>query len=190
MFLASVYGRLTFLPSKQLFELLGSMSYSQTGQRFKVALCRKYLLETVLANDSGSSSTRPAPLARAQPRAVPAIVSDTEALLENPATVSIASRHPLPGSAEVLRLLGIPISNSRPSPRSAGDMYRIKFEFFVSYGNIQSQLPVDQREASWRTMLDDGRFSQTLDAAFSLGVEGTTYRQLSNSIVAVWRSSQ
>lgn len=161
------------------------MSHCPTGQRFKVALCKKYLTEALAANDIGNSCRRPIPFARTQPRALPT-PGQRSSDDQSHASQVIAGRHTLPGSAEVIRLLEKPIRCPERSSHTVHDLYRIKFELLITYGTLQSQLPSNSRDEGWQAILAQGSLRSTTEAAFEMENEGTVFKQAAKSILALW----
>jgi len=179
MFLASASSRLSSLSSERLSHLFGSIPSSPIGLNFKLALCKKLLTEILSDNETDETKRREV---RAQPRARRPL---GEAPPENNGATQIASKHPIPASIEIIRVLKM---SSDGHEILKDKVYRLKFDLLVTYGNLQRQLPPDQQDNGWSKILTEGSLPAVLEVAFGSGTEGKVYREALGSIIAFWSS--
>jgi hypothetical protein len=181
MFVASVYGRFSSLSSQEIFDLLECISLSPTGQKYKIALCRKYLSENLVLSNSENSTIKPHLSARPQPKLQSADRKQTpprEKVIAN----SISSKYAMPSSAEVIRLLMGKITHSS---RSKLEVYRVKFELLIAHQATQLQLPDGEEESGWRSYFSLDNTPRTLEVAFS-GTDGQVYIEALKGIIPHW----
>jgi hypothetical protein len=189
-FVASFSGRLPLLSLEQLTELLASIPISSTGQAFKLAICRRFLTDKAIDVRTGERHSRPAPVARALPRAAP--IARGRPASETPGEISASSverRHPLPTPVDVIELL----EKCTVGPEAPKDMvdkvYRMKFDCLLAYNNLQRRRPDGQIDPAWSVIITEGRLSQTLEVAFGSGDDGRVYRETLGRIVLLWKSA-
>jgi hypothetical protein len=193
MFVTSVFTRLSASTSDGFLALLSNLGSSPVISKFKVALCQRFIIDTAMTDDPAQVIVRPKPQARAQPRVV-RIAEPTETRQNEPSTrsatsnlpPSVASGHPLPQSAEILRLVE---TNLRTPTRPSTDAsLRIKFELLTSYGTLQAQAAVSDKDPEWTSLLRDGRLGKALDIAFGHADEGSgrIYRESLESLLPMW----
>ncbi|GLB37638.1 hypothetical protein LshimejAT787_0406890 [Lyophyllum shimeji] len=190
IFVASVYGRLTATALEGLPALFSNLSRSPTVHKFKILLCQKFLTDP---SHDQTADARPKAHARVQPRALRQARTESSATqnpksqLARPGASVQSPINPLPGYTEIRRLM-----ETKPSPSaivSTSLLLRIKFELLNSYGMLQSQTPLTEKDTEWLASLHDGRMIEILDLAFGRadeGGEGGMLRETIQSIRSAW----
>lgn len=149
MFVAAVFTRLSQFSPEQMSELFSDMPASATVIKFKITLCRKFIVDHTPAN---TLRAQPSATIRAQPKAVRASASrseigvttvGTEASSNLPSNPSIASKNSAPSCAEIIRLLD--------TTSGGGSSMHYKFELLVAYAN----LPTEDKDVKWRELLGE-----------------------------------
>jgi hypothetical protein len=100
-------------------------------------------------------------------------------------SAAVISKHGLPRSSEVLRLIEKNLADS--SPPAVVLTLRVKFELLVTYGIAQGGATADSKDPEWLNIVHDGRLGAALDAAFAQpDGSGRVYRETLKSIITAW----
>jgi hypothetical protein len=191
MFITSVITRLSASTPDEVLALFSSLGSSPAVSKFKVALCQRIIIDAAISDDPGQTSMRPKPQARVQPRiarvAHPQECQEKElGKSTTPNLPSVANGHVLPPSAEILRLMEVNPQTFVWSS-TANLSLRIKFELLASYGMLQVQAAVSDKDPDWADLLHDGRLADTLEIVFGREESGQIYTESLQSVLHLWQ---
>lgn len=168
------------------------------ARQTKVSICQKYLVAISAQENEGSASARPRPQARAarasRHSTVNATATTTSTVPEEFATGiansnPISSKHPLPSTSEILRILQLSSSEDSPVDLTKA---RICFELLVAYGSCHTSEPKPPQDPckAWSAFLSDQQqLSELLDHCFGRSREDPrrTYRDILVACIASWQ---
>ncbi|KAJ7594012.1 hypothetical protein C8J56DRAFT_925766 [Mycena floridula] len=177
LFLTSVFTRLASLTSLQLSNFFGTLRNSAAVLKFKIALCQKFIV-TTSATIAPVVRPRPKAHARPPPKAVRA-GEPSNLKPESVVETSIARKHNVPSSAEILRITQLDI------PSTADDSHlRLRLELLISYGTYQAQCEPGEKDPEWPTLMKNGQvlgsFPTTNDESCD------SYKATLNTLISVW----
>ena len=190
MFVASVYSHLNAAGLEKLPALLSNLYPSTSAFRFKIMLCRKIL------NDASREQVRDGQArvqARVQARARASRATRTEESVNPQSSESASSqaaKSPIPSCGEIMRCLEAKASSSLMTVTQS-ILLRVKFELINSYGLLQSELPVKERDSEWVSFFQDGKANQLVDTIFSGSSDNRDFcilREVLQSTVSIWSS--
>ncbi|EPQ57527.1 hypothetical protein GLOTRDRAFT_58955 [Gloeophyllum trabeum ATCC 11539] len=167
IFTSAVFARLTAQKYPSFSEFFSVLPASLVGSKFKLALCRKYLVRP--SGQSAQAASGPRFQGRIQPRArrrggvqtgVAETAQNSKPTSSDPHPHTIASKLPVPPAGEVLTSL----QASRADRRI--EELKIKFEWIVTYGKVQEAVPPEGKDNEWIRLLEDGAFKRAVGQTF------------------------
>ncbi|KAG6888093.1 hypothetical protein C0992_009632 [Termitomyces sp. T32_za158] len=187
MFVGSLYSHLTAAGLKNLPALLSTLAPSPAALKFKIMLCRK-LLGDVGRAEVQDGQTRIHARARAL-RAIRAEESLSLQLDETSASAQTA-KSTMPSGVEIIRCLETSTLRSF-IPVTQSILLMVKFELISSYGILQSEMPIADRDSDWMSILRDGKAKQLIDAVFndnSDNSDNRIFREVLQNTMHTWFS--
>ncbi|KAF7966684.1 hypothetical protein HWV62_37484 [Athelia sp. TMB] len=185
LLVASVHSRLSSL-SRDPALVLSALPPSERAARFKIALCREYLVSST-APTNGAVGPRPAIRPKPQARAMRAArrsniegdrvapSEESTTVVETPASpTQLVNAHPLPNAEELLKLLSEGTDNSQEQLLKM----KVKFYLLSAYASIQAKSPTEE----WTQIVRDGKVNQAIDLAFK-AEGGVTYATLARAVI-------
>lgn len=187
MFVASLYSHLTAAGLKKLPALLSTLCPSPAALTFKVMLCRK-LLSDASRDEVRDGQTR----IQARARALRATRAEESSSLQ-PTEISASSqtvKSPIPSGVEIIRCLETSTLSSFMTVTQS-ILLRVKFELIISYGTLQYELAMTERDSDWMSILRDGKAKQLIDGVFNGNSDNPNsriFRDVLQSTMQTWSS--
>ncbi|KAG7088370.1 hypothetical protein E1B28_012373 [Marasmius oreades] len=178
-FVIGVYKRVTAQSDilDDFLTLLSRLSCTLAVLRFKVTFLQKCLAPTAIS----SRTSRPKPQARAPAK---------QKRYEEPPSTNrgasvpsqrITSKPVLPSFADISKALG------NPPPKTVRSMNNtVSFELLASYGTLQSQIAVPERDSEWMELESDDRWEALLDTVFKDRDNADSYRSILTTLRTTW----